>query len=398
MSGERNHAALGASNSTRWMNCPGSVAAEEGKPDPESKYAAEGTAAHSLAVLAYDTRRDPETWLGEEIEGVIVTYEMVEAVRFYLSYVAKFSGAQLWREKKFDLSPIKPPAEMFGTADFVAYREHLRHIDIVDLKYGKGVVVNAEDNSQTRYYALGFWIEFMVENRKEAEQVKTITVHIVQPRLFDDEGEPRVTTETITLDALRGWAREELLPAARRTQEPDAPRVPGPWCRFCRAKGTCPELRGVALATAQAEFADIPEDGKIVLTPPAEMPVEQIGKALIAAHLLEEWIDGVRAFAQGEIERGRPVPGWSLAPKRATRKWKNEAEAIAHFKDEMGIPEPDLFKREFKSPAQIEKLTGKKRFPGDLVVAESSGMKLVRDSDPRALPSGPEFPDLPEST
>jgi hypothetical protein len=395
MSSEKNHAALGASNSSRWMHCPGSVAAEEPMPDPESRWAQEGTAAHSLAVLSYDTKRDAETWLGEEIEGVVVTGEMVEAIRFYLGYVVQFSGAQLWREKQFNLAPIKPPAEMFGTADFVAYRPHLHHIDIVDLKYGKGVIVTAEGNTQTRYYALGFWIEFMLENRPEAEAVKTITVHIIQPRVLDDEGEPSVTTDTITLAELRRWAKEELLPAARATQEPDAPRVPGPHCRFCRAKGACAEFRGVALAAAQTEFADIPEDGAVVLPAPVDMTVEQIGKALAAAKLLEAWIEGVQVYALNEIERGRPIPGYSLAPKRANRKWKNEAEARTYFIDTMGLPEEDVFKTSFRSPAQIEKLVGKKRFPGDLTVAESSGMKLVRDSDPRALPAGPEFPDAP---
>ena len=43
------HAKLSASGSSRWMNCPGSIAAEEGKPDSSSKYAELGTVLHEVA-------------------------------------------------------------------------------------------------------------------------------------------------------------------------------------------------------------------------------------------------------------------------------------------------------------------------------------------------------------
>ena len=46
------HAKLSASGSSRWLNCPGSVKAEEGFTDNGSAFAFEGTCAHELAELA----------------------------------------------------------------------------------------------------------------------------------------------------------------------------------------------------------------------------------------------------------------------------------------------------------------------------------------------------------
>jgi hypothetical protein len=46
------HAKLSPSASERWMTCPASIRMEEQvPPEPESTYAAEGTAAHSLGEI-----------------------------------------------------------------------------------------------------------------------------------------------------------------------------------------------------------------------------------------------------------------------------------------------------------------------------------------------------------
>ena len=57
--------------------------------------------------------------------------------------------------------------------------------------------------------------------------------------------------------------------------------------------------------------------------------------------------------------------------------------------------EPSVFfTRSILSPAQAEKLIGKKNVPAGLIVAQSSGLKLVRDTDPSALPLAAAFPAL----
>ena len=72
------HAKLSASGAHRWMNCPGSVRAEEGLKDSSSPFAEEGTKAHDLMeqMLLY-ARTDIDKY----------DIEMAEHVRTYVDYV-----------------------------------------------------------------------------------------------------------------------------------------------------------------------------------------------------------------------------------------------------------------------------------------------------------------------
>lgn len=390
MSGLRDHSTLGASNASRWINCPGSVAAEAGLPDDTSASAQEGTAAHALAQLALEKKQPPKRWLGEEVKEVVVTQDMVDNVGFYVDYVRAIMemADYHWLEQKFDLAPLKPPVPMFGTADFGAGKKVKTWIelDVLDLKYGKGIAVNPHEGSgfyQTRYYALGMYIEIAKKNYAMSQAIKTIRLHIIQPRILDDEGNPTVIVATITMTELKAFAHT-LLEAARKTQQQHAPRIAGDHCRFCKAKATCGTFRGAALAVAKTEFADLVED-RVKLPAPGDLTPEQVAKVLEHRDLLRDWLSSVEGHALGEIERGRSVPGWGRKPKRATRKWRDDKETVAWAEREFGATTEDLFDLAIKSPAQIEKLVGKGTIPGELVVAESSGYNLCHANDPKAI-------------
>ena len=63
------HAKLAPSASSRWMNCPASIALEAKYPElPESEYAEEGTAAHSLAERCLRENLDAFMLIGTEID------------------------------------------------------------------------------------------------------------------------------------------------------------------------------------------------------------------------------------------------------------------------------------------------------------------------------------------
>ena len=109
------------------------------------------------------------------------------------------------------------------------------------------------------------------------------------------------------------------------------------------------------------------------------------------AEFIGNWVKAVQAFAHAEAIAGRMPPGFKLVPKRANRKWKNEAEATSMLKALAVDPyqEPKL-----KSPAQVESAVGKKRFAGLLEDADalgfeepitkvSSGLNLVPLEDAR---------------
>ena len=72
------HAKLSASGAHRWMNCPGSVKAEEGLKESTSSFAEEGTKAHDLMEMMLT---------GKPIRVGAYDLEMWEYVESYVSYV-----------------------------------------------------------------------------------------------------------------------------------------------------------------------------------------------------------------------------------------------------------------------------------------------------------------------
>ena len=76
-----------------------------------------------------------------------------------------------------------------GTCDAFHIAEDL--LTIQDLKFGKGVVVEAADNSQIRMYALGVLETFHFA----CDVIETIKMRIIQPRTF--EGDP-ITEEVMS--------------------------------------------------------------------------------------------------------------------------------------------------------------------------------------------------------
>src|ERR1019366_166645 len=108
---QKSHSSLGASGAARWWACPGSVALEAAVGESyESAAAQEGTAAHALAesVLKYGWG-DPTNAVGNLIEGVRVTDDMVEAVSVFTNYCQERMGDSAFGvEEQFDLAALHP--------------------------------------------------------------------------------------------------------------------------------------------------------------------------------------------------------------------------------------------------------------------------------------------------
>jgi hypothetical protein len=214
------------------MACPGSIRLSDGIPDQPSPYAEEGTAAHAEAARCIlEQRGSPDPAIQLHIDTVLSLIE---------------PGDTLLVEHRVDLGPLRPPVAMFGTADAIVIKPRRRQLHVVDLKYGVGVQVEAENNPQTRYYGLGALLALPID-----VVVDTVELVIVQPRLPHPAG--LVRHEILTALELLAWGRE-LLAAAHRALAPEAPMVPGPWCRFCPARLTCPSRHEQALVAAQDEF------------------------------------------------------------------------------------------------------------------------------------------------
>ena len=414
----RDHAAWSASASDRRWACAGSLALEAGAADVEGEAAAWGTACHEVCERALTSGHDAVHYLGETIKTKAHSFEvddeMAECAQVFIDYVR---GQMRERqtvlvEHKFSLDAIDPPIAGGGTADAVIIDPAGDLIEVIDLKTGRGVVVEATENKQLRTYALGVFLSLK-------PSVSRIRVTIVQPRAPHPDG--RIRSETFSVIDLMDWT-EDLLQAMGRAEvamqyhKAGSPAfagslTAGSHCQFCKASATCPTLRTKALAEAKTFFK--PETGEMSVPPaPEELQVDQIVRILDHADMIGNWLNAVRAHAQRMAEAGLDVTDgnstYVLTAKRAMRKWRDKIaaeDAVADELDTVGLtpldivtsianetkrPVEDFFHPpEPLSPAQTEKLLGKKAYAlaaEKFVTKESSGFNLTRaDKTTRAV-------------
>jgi hypothetical protein len=399
------HAVLSASAAERWMACPASIRLSAGIPDPGSKYAEEGTAAHFLAeqclrgeviaaqaldkFIGYMQGSKELALLPPElcVSGKPVTEEMVEAVEMYAQTIAQdrleMPGAVLKIEERFHLDWLYEG--LFGTND-ASLVEPFGRLVVYDFKYGAGHAVEVRDNPQLLYYALG------AAHGSDHDEVELV---IVQPRARHKDGPVR--RDRLAVADLMAWGRDKLLPAAQATEAPDAPARAGKHCRFCRAMPVCPALKEKALATCKAVFA--PEQKAITLPPPELLNTQELVEVLGFAEMLAAYAKRVEAHAQTLLERGERLPGYKLVAKRTNRAWRSEQEVVGRL---LHLYRMDIYNQKIKSPTQMEELIKAKG--GDprellegLIVKPDGGVVIAPEWDrrkevpPPALPATAQF-------
>lgn len=232
------HAKLSASSSHRWLKCPGSIRLSEGVEQTTSKYAEEGTLAHDLAA---------KILLSEPFNIEEYDPNFLNQVLIYTNYVESLERDIILIEHKFDISHLYPG--MFGTSDCTIYNKKTNTLQVIDLKFGKGVYVDAVDNSQLMYYALGAYEELPYS-------VEKIHMTIVQPRFESDE---RIRHHVIHTADLIDFSLD-LIEGAKKTEDENAPLVKGFHCKFCPAKKKCPEFSKTSDEEAKSVFSALPID------------------------------------------------------------------------------------------------------------------------------------------
>jgi hypothetical protein len=387
--GDRGHAAWSASASARNWACPGSFRLCATIADqPESLPAAWGTACHQLSEKCLRQEKDAVEFVGTvehtKEHAIEVDEELAETAQVYIDYVRGLIGTAAWvkLEERFTLDALNPPFEAGGTADATAYHPTPGVLEVVDLKGGRGVMVEVVENKQLRTYALGALLAH------PGLDVDTVMVTIVQPRIHHKAG--RIRSESFHVADLVDWTGD-LLDAMQKAAAPDAPLVAGSHCTstFCKAAGVCPALQQKAMEAAQAWFTP---EGEVELkhnTPDRLMP-EDIALILDNADTIQGWLNAVRAYAHAQAESGVVIPGYALYPKQARKKWKDEAET-AEALELAGLTPDDIYAEpKLRTPAQIIKKLGKNAKAIDaLWSAESSGTNLARADKSSRKPVAP---------
>src|SRR4249920_3638362 len=150
------HADASPSSSATWLACPASVTKARGRRRLPTIYTAEGSAAHEVADLLIHGLIPPDEI---KVDGgfiIGIDDDMIDAVERYVGYVEKLkANADVFATEVSVTIPVIGGEKLYGTADVIAYNEKTETLEIVDLKYGKGVEVSAAGNPQLRIYALG---------------------------------------------------------------------------------------------------------------------------------------------------------------------------------------------------------------------------------------------------
>lgn len=246
------HALLGPSSASRWIACPGSIAACASMArKPAGKYAMEGTAAHSLLEMCLRLDQDPEQFVGHVIEeGFPVTEEMAAAVAAAVEWVRETMSndpsLRLHIEIRVSIGPLigLHNHECDGTADIIL--ENGKLCIVADYKHGAGIYVEVKDNPQLKLYAAG------ARNRNGKAFFKYEYV-VIQPRNYANNGRA-VRSSHATEGELVDWLQKTVRPSAHAALTPDAPRSAGSHCRWCSAAGACKTYARHAANIAAQEF------------------------------------------------------------------------------------------------------------------------------------------------
>ena len=364
------------SASARLLTCPGSAKASEGIPDQESLFAAEGHDAHALAEIRLCERLGLQT--NEKIEDLtFYNREMEDYISDYVSYVLEkvasikkdCPDAIVLIEQK--VAAVRYDESLFGSTDVAIIADKV--LTIIDLKYGRGVLVNAKENTQEMCYGL-----CAMETFGNLYDIEDINLCIFQPRLSN------VSEWNLTVKELYKWADEILKPGIEKIRAGSEEFHPSRHCVFCKAKPLCKALRDQNLELAKHEFR-----------PAFLMDDSEIEEVLDKADDFVNWINSVKEFALEDAMKGKKYDHYKLVEGRSNRKYVDETKVINVVKEAGYSP----YEEKLLSVTSMQSRLGKARFEellGNLVVKPRGKLTLVprEDKRPEVNPAAVDFMNL----
>ncbi len=374
------HATLSPSKRDRWSRCPGSIREESKYPDERSGAAAiDGTHTHSLLSYCIEQNvAQAASLIGAKMtdhDGEFVVDAMrAERVQFALNYLDQrldnLPNARMLSEVKVDLSPIFGRTDLNGTTDVVILSDTT--IEIADYKDGMGAV-EVIGNKQLNTYAFGVVAQLGIENITQ----QSIRLTIIQPKLREKGGTGIYFEEMSIAEFLA--TKDTLAAEAAATDDPNAPLIPGDkQCQWCRNKGACSALINQNMAALGIDLSKMNVVQDAVDKDPLTMTNEQIKELLDAAPLIKQLLIAVEAEAQRRLESGVNISGLKLVLGRGNRSWAYDDDQMVGRLTKLGVPKTELYKTTLISPAQLEKLTWKKR-DGTVKQLTERQLKVLHD-------------------
>ena len=368
------HAKKSPSASGTWMKCSAAIPFADaiGAKGTESSYAATGTAIHEVAEKCFTKGFVPDDFLGKEVYGIVMEEDHIETAQTFVDFVNNIPGAGMY-EQRVNVEVIE---NCWGTADVI--KSHNTHMNVVDLKTGYGVKVDAKENKQGLCYSLGAF-----NSIGDLFGIETVTFTIVQPPLghidsytFDVERLEEFKQELIEADKRIDNAREiieEHGPDNLPDEVVDEIFAPSEKvCKFCRAKPFCPAQWALATRAARADFGS--------LTKPEIIEFAEL------APVIKDFLKAIEAEVKKDLLADKPVDGFKLVEGTRQRVWKDEERLIKKLKKQYPDRSKDFWmsEPELLSVAQLEKVMKKEPFDLNFHVKREDGKPtVVPEDDPR---------------
>ena len=342
------HYILGPSKSPQYTRCAGSVLyikqlIEAGQiaEDQEEKVTSPsrvGTRAHQLLehclTPGAEIRPHLVAKLKDEFGEWVPDIEMIGYIQEVIDYIGKrqieLMPSVCHSEREVNPQFFTECPEMGGTLDIQILSKHKGVLEIADLKYGQGIKVNPEDNTQLILYAAGAMAEL-----DDWQELNEVVLTIMQPRIPSSRGTVRSVTHTPHEIVTKA---KEIGDHGQLALSGFAPRTPGDiQCRWCAGRNLCEERQQWALTASSALFGDTtamtPEAMEeqfvdAANTEPSTLTDEKLATILDGIPGLKAYIRDMEAEGQRRLEHGRSIPGYKLVTGRNSRVWKLDEEHL----------------------------------------------------------------------
>lgn len=377
---EREHSLLNPSSCSIWSNCTPAARFGEKFEKKSSDYADEGTLCHAIAtdLLNYRLKRLDK-------RGYLVNLAMHRAHRLYdptemerhaeafVNYVLGLyhsyqqkGWVDIYIEIRVDYDHIAP--EGYGHLDVGIVSP--KTIDVIDLKYGKGVPVSAIVNPQLGLYGVG-----LIEHQRFTDEFENLNLHIFQPRLDN------ISVFNTTVKECMKWAEGKIKKAALLAFKGEGEYNAGTWCRFCAALPKCKAAADRNTELAKYEF-------KI----PYELDNDEVAEVLLLGETLVNWYTSVKEYATAEARKGAKFPGFKMVNGKSNRRYiDGKQEHIIKVLRKAGYSDEQIMKSALLGIGEMEKLLGGEGFNkmlGKFVVKPPGAPALVPETDRRSAMHG----------
>ena len=284
------HSKLSPSASSRWLGCTASVKAIEEflATNPallqSSIYADEGTKAHELCELMLTN---------QAIKNDEYNDDILRHCYNYVDYIKHLYCTDEYIEQKVHIIE-----DIFGHVDFIGVDTD-KVLHIVDFKYGAGVKVDVENNTQLMLYAIG------AIKKLKYKEFPRVKLHIFQPRMNNivswDFVEIKEFYKKVknTIENINS-NNVEFKPSDKA-------------CRFCPVYGNCKALFNYTASTIKPLFDSLNEESNTLTN-------EDIKKILDNTSLIKKMLTKVEEEAFRRVANGETIDGYSIVIKLSNRK------------------------------------------------------------------------------